>query len=169
MYYKITNTDCELYKKLYELVTYEERIERTNYEKVKQFCTPEWDNWAGYHGQGNFDRTTQYRAFKFIDPSKVCLRTWRTDKENLGYYVPNIQTKLGREMRDFLHRGLERSSFTKARTILNGTTSGRFKFPIILRSIDTIILFMDPLWPDDDPNLIEITSKEFCALKEWVN
>lgn len=169
MYYKITNTDCELYKKVYELVTYEERIERSNYEKVKQFCTPEWDNWLGYPGQGNFDRTTQYRAFKFIDPTKVCLRTWREYKDADGFFEPNIRTKLGREMRDFLNRGLERSSFTKARTILKGRDAGRFKFPVILRSLDIIIVFMDPSWVNDDPNLIEITSKEFCELKEWVN
>lgn len=51
MYYKITNTECKVYKELFALRTEEIEIEKKNNEAVKYFVGSDWDHFLGQNGQ----------------------------------------------------------------------------------------------------------------------
>ena len=42
-------------------------------------------------------------GFQFLEPENVDLKIWKKDKNNKNCFVPNLRTKAGRKMRDFLN------------------------------------------------------------------
>ena len=54
MFYKITNKESELYKKLHELRSKELKIEKENDAAVKKLVGDDWDHFSGWLGQQNF-------------------------------------------------------------------------------------------------------------------
>ena len=166
MYYKITNTTCELYKKLHQLRTDERRMDKENREKVDEVVGTDWSDFYGHFGQRNWGRVTEYRGFVFNDPSKLDPKTWKRDEKNPSTYIPNLRCKEGKKMNKFLSEGLQRSSFFKLQDILNIEYIGRFSLPFVEIVDDVIILKLDENFKPSDPNLIEITSVEFKSIYE---
>lgn len=163
MYYKITNKECEVYKKLHELRTKELLIKEENEKEINEKTGLEWKSFLGHSGQQNFRRTTQFSGFKFLEPDKVCLRTWKEHSEHKGFFVPNRKTKVGREMSEFLLNGLRGSNYNQVFEILNLEHSNRFTFPYVEIEKDIIVVYLKDEEPKDE-NLIEITKKEFNDL-----
>ncbi len=165
MYYKITNKDSEVYKKLYQLRIDEKRIEKENREAIEKKVGLDWQQYIGMAGQQNFHRCTQYTGFVFQEPEKVDAKIWELSKEYKDAYVPNGKTATGREMKKFL-QGLQRSSFHHVLDILNLDTIGKFTIPFveIIHAHHTIILYLDKNMEPTDENIIEITKKEFDYL-----
>lgn len=167
MYYKITNKECNIYKKLHELRVKELQIEEENEIAVKEKTGLDWESFLGRQGQQNFRRTTQYSGFKFTDPEKVCLKTWRTDSDIKDCFVPNRKTKLGREMSQFLLNGLKSSNYGKVYEILKLDHSNRFCFPYVDIRNEIVFIYLKDEKPKDK-NIIEITKKEFNESLELV-
>ena len=165
MYYKIENKKCEVYKKLHEMRKRELEIEKKNEKKLEEKIGLEWDSFLGYFGQQNFRRVTQYSGFKFKHPGKVDMKVWKEDLKNKGCFVPNLRTKLGREMKEFLSNGLEGSFFSQVFKILNIDTPRRFSFPFVEISGEILLLYIDERITIKNKNVIEITSKEFESLR----
>ncbi len=161
MYYKIENTESEVYQKLFKMRAEELQFEMENNVLVKEIVIYPFEKFYGYHGQQNFYRVTRWQGFVFTTPDEVCLKTWKRMKDNPEVFVPNTRTKLGKEMDNFLKYGLQTSCFESPLEILGIEYEGRFKFPVVHISDDIIYVFIDDNYEPQDPNLIQITRKEF--------
>lgn len=165
MYYKIENKESDVYKKLKDLRDSENQIRLDNIKSIEDKTNNKFTSFIGYSGQQNFRRVTQYVGFKFEDTANICLKTWKLDKDNEGVYLPNLRTKSGREMSEFLCNGLKGSSIRRVEKILNMPHYNRFIFPFIeLLENEVIILFLDDKFDPTDENIIEITKTEFNKL-----
>jgi hypothetical protein len=162
MYYKITNKDCEVYKKLHALRTQEKKIEKENINAINEKTGLKWKCSFGRHGQQNFRRVTSYEGFEFTEPEKVDLKVWRHHKDQQGIFVPNVRTKLGREMQEFLWNGLNGSNYNRVIEILKLADLRRFQFPYVEITKDEIIIIaLGDAHEPKDKNVIEITKREF--------
>ena len=170
MYYKIENKQCEVYQKLHALRTEELHIEKRNTKAIKEKVGLKWDGEFGHSGQQCFTRVSSIIGFKFIQPLSVNLKVWQEHKQHKGYYIPNSRTKAGREMREFLLNGLERSSLKKVIAILNlNDNLRRFTFPFIEIVGELIIIFLGEGHEPTNDNVIEITKKEFEQIRRSNN
>lgn len=164
MYYKITDKDSELYKKLHQLRTEELAIEKSNKAVIKEVVGDDWDEYLGKGGQQNYWRVTQYTGFAFKHPDRLPEKTWKQHKEHAGIYVPDTRTKRGQLMQLFL-KNLPHSSFTKVFAILQCPIDGRFTFPYVeIGKDDVIVVYMGNQFDSilrKFKELIEITSREF--------
>lgn len=111
MFYKITNKESELYKKLHELRTNERKIDKENNAAVKQLVGDDWDHFSGWEGQQNFHRVTMYSGFAFKHPENLQPKTWKKHKEYEDIYVPDRRTKNGRAIAEALDDLPHSSSF----------------------------------------------------------
>ena len=89
MFYKITDQESELYKKLHELRSNELKIEKENDAAVKKLVGDDWDHFSGWLGQQNFFRVTIYSGFAFKHPENLTPKTWKKHKEYDDIYVPD--------------------------------------------------------------------------------
>lgn len=167
MYYKITNKDSEAYKKLHAFRSNELAIEAENTKKVQEIVKLKYDSFFGKSGQQHLDRVKTYTGFVFTNPDEVDTKIWRAiSEENITCYIPNIRTKVGKEMKKQLS-SLKTSFITKFYDVLDIDISGRFIFPYLeIVAEDTLILFLDDRFEMTDENFIEITRKEFYALNQ---
>ena len=164
MYYKIENKESKYYKDLYELRTKEKQIESNNLALLKEKIGLEWDGLFGVGGQQHFSRVTEYMGFKFKDADKVDPKVWvRNGKYNF-VFVPNLKTKAGREMRDFLN-SMKRSCYINVHEAVgHKETFSRFNFPYLeIGKDDIVYLFLDGQIEPESPDFIEITKSDFMA------
>lgn len=162
MYYKITNTESELYKKLHELRTKELTWEKENIQAIEDKTGHTWGRVIGFHGQQGFHRVSEYFAFEFNDGKPVDLKIWKKHKTESAFYEPNTRTKAGREMREFLERGLKRHSFKVVYDALGlKHLNGRFSLPFLEIEGPIIKLFLDNMHEPEFEDLFEITRTEF--------
>lgn len=165
MYYKIINTECEVYKKLHQMRTQELQWEKENREAIEAKIGLEWSRYFGREGQQNFSRVTQYSGFDFVEKEKVDPKIWANSKVHPGLFEPNRRTKVGREMANFLANGLKGHWFRIVFDILNlERPMGRFTFPYVEICDQTIVMFLGDNIEPKDENIIEITKKEANSL-----
>lgn len=167
MYYKIENKECEVYKKLHELRTSEIKIKEENEKAIQERIGDlTYERYLGYSGQQNFRRVPQYTGFAFLNTEKVDSKIWKLDDKRDGLYIPNKKTKLGREMAEFLLNGLKGSRYNKIFEILGFDREiGKFTFPYVeICDNENIVVYLGDKEEPNDPNLIEITKKEFDTL-----
>lgn len=164
MYYKIINKDSKVYKELHALRTEETKIEKQNREAVKNVVGCDWDNYLGRGGQQNFWRVTQYTGFAFKHPERLPGKTWKQHKEYSDIYVPNLRTKNGKQIKQFLDH-LPGSSIQKVFSILGCHLDGHFTFPYVeIGKDDVIVFYMSDRFDDvlsKNKDIIEITKREF--------
>ncbi|MBR6175851.1 MAG: hypothetical protein IKQ52_09785 [Bacteroidales bacterium] len=168
MYYKITNTECKLYKQLYALRTEEHEIEESNKKKVKETIGDDWDEFLGRDGQQNYWRVTQYTGFKFNHPESLPPKTWKEHKEYAGFYIPDNRTKNGKKITEMLDN-LPHSSIKKVFGILECELYGKFAFPFVeICDNGNIVVFMSDRYDLEKKfkDIIEITTKEFYQILE---
>lgn len=161
MYYKIENKECEVYKKLHALRTSEIEMNKDNLNAVVEKVVLDFRYYVGTSSQQNFFRTVQFSGFMFTDPTKVDTTIWKEDKKKKGYYFPNKRTKTGREMAEFLLNGLKKTCYDEVFKILNLPHLARFVFPYVEIAGEMILVAIDEKQEPKDPNLIEITKREF--------
>lgn len=167
MYYKITNKESGLYKKLYELRAKEKEIDRRNSAKVREAVGDDWDEFTGWSGQQNLWRCTQYSGFKFKHPENLPPKTWKAHKEYKGFFVPDRRTKAGREISELLSNGLEHSSIITVFEIFGCEMDGRFVYPFVeICDNGAIVVFMSDKYDLEKrfSDMIEITHREIDEL-----
>lgn len=166
MFYKITNKESELYKKLHELRTDERKFDEENKAAVKQLVGDDWDYFTGWDGQQNIFRVTVYSGFAFKHPENLPPKTWKKHKEYEDIYIPDRRTKNGRAIEEALYN-LPRSSVLHVFEILEIETLGRFVFPYVeICDDETIVLFVEDKFDLEKkfPNVVVITKKEAIEL-----
>lgn len=161
MYYKITNKQSEVYKKLLQLRNQEIQIGKDNLKTIDNLTGLTWQEFLGRAGQQNFRRTPQYSGFKFNETTNICNQTWKKCTEHEGFFIPNRRTKKGREMYNLLLNGLKSSNYNYVFQILKIEHGTKFIFPFVEIHDDIIFLFLDNNHEPEDENIIEITKKEF--------
>lgn len=160
MYYKITNTECEVYKKLHDMRTQELIWEDENVKLIEEKTGLEWDRFLGRNGQQSFTRVSTFHGFEFKNPEKVDLEIWERHKKHDCIFIPKKRTKMGREMAKFLLNGLKGHWFCIVYDILGlEHPSGKFSFPFVAIREKTILLMIDDILTNE--NIIEITLTEF--------
>lgn len=165
MYYKITNTECDVYKRLHELRDREICIDYRNLAAIRKEVELDFIGILGKTDQSNCLRTNAYYGFKFADQSKVNLKIWKEDVDHEGIFIPNKRTKLGRQMNSFLRNGLEGSWFEYPLEILGVHHKwSRFMLPFVEISGEAILIRLDDKMEPKDENVIEITKKEFFEI-----
>lgn len=166
MYYKILNKECQVYQDLYALRQEELRIQDENEKAIEEKTGLNFDTFLGHRGQDNWRRVRQYIGFKFTTPELVDLKIWKPDNKHKEIFVPNRQTKLGREMADFLLHGLKSSRYDRVWKILNLDHILKFRFPYLQVVDDVILISLDEKQEPTDENVIEITKREFYQLQK---
>ncbi len=166
MYYKITNKNSKVYKKLFDQRTNEKEAEEANIKEIKEKTGLDFKNSFGNHGQQNFNRVTSYAGFEFTEPDKVDLKIWKRHSEHQMIFVPNKKTKLGREMSEFLLNGLKGFRYDLIFELIGvPELIGRFKLPFVeICKNEVIVVFLDDEQEPKDKDVIEITKKEFYEL-----
>jgi len=166
MYYKITNKHCKIYKELHKLRSKEHEFDKENLSSIESKTGLTFQQFLGHSSQQNFNRVKEYTGFKFTEPEKVDPKIWKRHKELQDIYVPNRATKLGREMADFLFRGLKGSRYSKVFEILNLEHPRRFTFPFVEIAGDVILLYLGDDQEPKSKDVIEITKREFTEINE---
>jgi len=161
MYYKITNKESAIYKKLHTMRSKEIKMEKDNIGLIEEKTGLKWSKFYGHSGQQHWNRVTNYSGFNFITPEKVDVKVWRQHKDNPETFVPNSRTKAGREMESFL-QNLPNSPFTQIFDLFKIELNGKFTFPYVEIAGEIIILYLDNDIRNKD--LIEITKTEFEKL-----
>lgn len=171
MYYKIENKECEVYKKLHEMRTKELQWEKENRQAVEEKTGLNFQYFLGHRGQQQFNRNTSYSGFSFQDPEKVDMKVWKKHPKYSSVFIPNTRTKEGKQMNEFLRNGLKGHSFSIVFKILGIPQSmGRFIFPYVEICGDVIVIFLGDEQPElTDPNIVEITKKEFNNLVDSIS
>lgn len=166
MYYKIENTESEVFQKMKSLREKELVIEKKNENLIKEKTGLDFGKFLGHHGQSGFTRCTRYIGFQFKDSEKVDPKVWKKNKDYPECSEPNKRTKLGREMAEFL-KELETTYYTNVLDILNLKNEyGRFTIPHMIYENGVILLYLDDNMKPKDKNVIEITSVEFDEIRK---
>lgn len=164
MYYKIVNQESEIYKKMLDLRQYEIQADIDNVNEIKSRTGLDFNSFLGQHGQQNFNRTTSYMGFKFLNPDMVDRKVWKLHKKHPNIFVPNKRTKVGRDMDNFLSHELKCSSLFSLLEILKLQTIPKFQFPYLEIVDNILIMSLDDRFNFKNDDVIEITSKEFNEL-----
>lgn len=140
-------------------------IEKKNREAIKKIVGHPFDDFIGHSGQNSFERVTRWIGFVFTDTENINERIWKNDKDFPGAYFPNRRYKEGRAMYERIN-SLPKSSFFEFRKLLGIKFIGRFSFPHIFICGDVLLFYFDDRFEPTDKNFIEITKKEFEAIRE---
>lgn len=168
MYYKIENKECEVYKKLHEMRTFELQLDKENLSKIREKIGLSFKDAFGRFRQQSFSRVPEYAGFEFTEPEKVDFKIWKRHKEYPEIFVPNTRTEAGREMKKFLYE-LKGSNYLKPINILGLPYLGKFTFPYVEISGELILIYLGDNHEPQDPNVIEITKREFEELLKVKN
>ena len=164
MYYKVTNKESDVYKKLHAMRTEEIARHVRNLKALSEKIPYKWENFYGHQGQQTFTRGCEYVGFKFLD-EVIDLKIWSKANNPKGYYLPNSRTKAGREMKSFLSH-LEKGYFKDPLDILGcDDVRGKFTLPYVEIEGEVIVIYLDSKQFPTDENVIEITSKEFNEIQ----
>ncbi len=166
MYYKVENTESEVYQKLHKMRSQELQFEEENKATIENASGLKWNRYLGNFGQQNWNRVSSYNGFEFTEPDKVDLKIWKESKQYKGVYEPNRRTKKGREMAQFLSNGLKGHAFDIVFRTLGIEHRHRFSFPVVEICGETIVLFFGEDYQIASDDIIEITSKEFEEIRK---
>lgn len=98
-YYKVENTDCDLFKKASEFLDMENELISSQKKAVEE----KLPKFSHYQGSKGFNRVFRYDGFVFEDQENIDKKVWRTKEVNGKMLsVPNLRTKAGKKMKEFL-------------------------------------------------------------------
>lgn len=158
MFYKITNTQCDIYRKLKSQRKEELKVTEENKEFLKKNIPYKYKRYYGYAAQGA-RRIPIAIGFYFLHPKEVDTKVWREDTKRAGLYFPNKRTKKGRDMQELIERQRGFSGF-KLLDMLGIDYHGEFYCPQMWVEKGIVLLSLDDNHQPKDENIIEITRKE---------
>lgn len=99
-YYKVEDVDSELFKKASEFLDMEKELINAQ----KQAVEKKVPKFSYYKGSWGFDRVVRYVGFVFDDQENIDKKVWKTKEvDGKMLSVPNLRTKVGKEMEEFLY------------------------------------------------------------------
>ena len=99
LYYKVENKDSDLFKRANEFLAMEEKLREIQRNTIES----QLPKFSKYKGEIGFNRIVRYTGFVFDEKESIDPKVWKTkelDGEMLS--TPNLRTKVGRAMNDFL-------------------------------------------------------------------
>lgn len=160
IYYKITDKESDLYKKLYEQRTMELEVHKQNQVILAKLIPYKWDIYSG-HRDNSFSRIPRYFGFKFENPEEVDMKVWKRDSNHPEIFIPNKRTKAGKEMQKAISN-LKCFSFMKIMDILDIKDYCRhFAIPTLEIADDTVLVSVDDRHKLTQQDAIMITMDEF--------
>ena len=98
-YYKVEDSQSSLYKKCCEFLDMEKEIIYAQ----KQAVEKKVPNFSYYRGHRGLERVIRYIGFVFDDQENIDKKVWKTKEvDGKMLSVPNLRTKVGKEMKEFL-------------------------------------------------------------------
>lgn len=158
IFYKITNTDCDIYRKLKSQREEELKVSEENKEFLEKNIPYKYERYCGYTNQGA-RRIPIAIGFYFLHPKEVDMKVWREDAKRAGLYFPNKRTKAGCDMQKLIDRQRGFSGF-KLLDMLGIDYYGEFSCPQMWIEKEIVLVALDDNHQPKDENLIEITRKE---------
>lgn len=160
IYYKITDKESDLYKKLYEQRTMELEAHKQNQVTLAKLIPYKWDIYSG-HRDNSFSRIQRYFGFKFENPEEVDMKVWKRDPNHPEIFIPNKRTKAGKEIQKAISN-LKCFSFMEIMDILDiKDYCGRYVIPTLEIAGDTILVSVDDKHKLTQQDAIMITMDEF--------
>lgn len=163
LYYKVENKDSDLFKRASEFLAMEEKL-REIQRKTIESKVPKFSK---YKSRKGFDRIVRYIGFVFDDKESIDPKVWKTtveDGEMLS--TPNLRTKVGRAMDDFLRSFKRTDIFDLHRLLAIGEKNiyGSFYIANLFEFNNRIYIIIDSQFRDvfekNNTDIIEITNGE---------
>lgn len=163
MFYKITNTESELYKKLKAHTDLKNEMQQKNIEKAKDLLGVDFTTFV--NSSNFFCRLPVIHGVQPQDPSKLpdCMREM---KGWPGVYEPDTRFKKGREMRDALLKLPNISGYDELKLLGLFKAEGRNIAPLIYENNGIVVLMVDDKYEFEHEDALLITSKEFDKILE---
>ena len=99
IYYKVVDKDCDLFKRVSAFLEMEDNLRKVQKEAVEAKVP----SFTLYRGEKGFNRIVKYTGFVFNDPDNVDTKVWKVKNEGgKTMFAPNLRTKAGRAMAEFL-------------------------------------------------------------------
>lgn len=162
-YYKVENIDSALFKKANEFLDMEDQLRQTQKKEIEARLP----KFSMYKGQRGFSRIVTYTGFVFEDQENIDSKVWKT-KEDDGNMLstPNLRTKAGRSMADFL-KSFKKTTMWDVYRLLDikkKSIYGNFYPADIFRYDNRIYILIGSQYRDvfeeSNPDAIEITYGE---------
>lgn len=146
-YYKVENTDSDLFKKASEFLDMENEL--ISYQK--KAVEEKLPKFSHYQGSKGFNRVFRYDGFVFEDQENIDKKVWRT-KEVGGKMlsVPNLRTKVGKKMKEFLDSFKRTTCWDVDRllSIEKKSVCGSFYQNTLFKNNDVVYILIDSKYRD---------------------
>lgn len=172
LYYKVENKDSDLYKRANEFLAMEEKLRETQKSAIESKVP----KFSKYKARKGFNRIVRYTGFVFDDKESIDPKVWKTivkDGEMLS--TPNLRTKVGRAMDDFL-RSFKRTNAWDVDRLLaidEKALYGNFYPANLFEFNNRIYIIIDSQFRDvfekNNADIIEITNGEMTKVVEDYN
>ena len=158
IYYKIINTECDIYKFLKDQLQKEEEANVFNNKLIEDNIPYTFYKYRGTQRHGAY-RVKYIMGFFFHDPEQVDLKAWKEDKNCIGLFTPNLKTKAGKHFANILkqQKGFRVYDIW---TKLGLDYIGSYSCPYIEIKDGVILLGLDDAHRLKNEDLIEITLSE---------
>jgi hypothetical protein len=167
LYYKVENKDSDLYKRANEFLAMEKKLQEIQRNAIKSKVP----KFSKYKARKGFNRIVRCIGFVFDDKESIDPKVWKTiveDGEMLS--VPNLRTKVGRAMDDFL-RSFKRTDIFDLHRLLaidEKNICGNFYNANLFEFNGRIYIIIDSQFRDvfekNNTNIIEITNGEMTKV-----
>ena len=158
IFYKINNTECDIYRKLKFQREEELKAIEENKKFLKENIPYKYERYCRYTDQGAH-RISIAIGFYFLHPKEVDTKVWREDTRHTSLYFPNKRTKAGRDMHELIERQRGFSGF-ELLDMLGIDYNGEFSCPQMWVEKGIVLVALDDNHHPKDENLIEITREE---------
>lgn len=163
LYYKVENKDSDLFKRANEFLAMEEKLKEIQRKTIES----QLPKFSRFQYSGGFNRIVRYTGFVFEDKESIDPKVWKTKEENGEMLsTPNLRTKVGRAMNEFLGSFKRTDVFDVHRLLAIDEKSicGSFYNPILFEFADRIYIAIDSQFRDvfekNNTDIIEITNGE---------
>lgn len=176
-FYKVQNKESDLFKKASEFLHNENELRNIQDEVVKE----KLPRFSYYKSMSGFTRIIQYVGFVFDDQQSIDPKVWKTKEvEGKMLSTPNLRTKAGKEMAEFL-RSFKRTTCWDVDRLLNidkHSFMGSFYPASLFKYNNCVYIIIDSqcreLFESNNTDIMEITYGEMeeaidCYKKEIGN
>ena len=171
LYYKVENKDCDLYKRANEFLAMEEKLRETQ-RKAIESKVPKFSKFKVRKG---FFRIVQYIGFVFDENESIDPKVWKKEEDGEMLSVPNLRTKVGKAMNEFLRSFKRTDVFDLHRLLAIGEKDicGSFYNANLFEFNNRIYIIIDSQFRDEfeknNMDVIEITNGEMTKAVDEYN
>ena len=173
LYYKVENKDSDLFKRASEFLAMEEKLREIQRKTIES----QLPKFSRFQYSGGFNRIVRYTGFVFEDKESIDPKVWKTKEKNgVMLSTPNLRTKVGRAMNEFLG-SFKRTNVWDVDRLLaidEKPIYGSFYYAKLFEFNDRIYIMIDSQLRDvfekNNTDIIEITNGEMTkAIDDYIH